>query len=131
MTLGVVHHSPWFIFVPSAVILIIGLVFLVPAYRRSKRNSVDLDVVVGETELHTVKYIRNAWTGRVRIAVDGAPLQSRIEWISWKMEKRYEFRVGESEHHVVTFVKTRKKLFPGIRKQTVVAYVDGNEADTG
>ena len=120
------HTSLVALLVVLAVFVIFAVVFMVWSYRRSKtKNSVNLDVPVGETEKHMVNYFRNAWTGRVRITVDGFLVLNRIEWIVWKLQKRYEIPVGDSERHVVTFVKTRKKLVPGFRKQTVEALVDG------
>jgi hypothetical protein len=123
------HHSSWA--PPLIALAVIALILLVSSYLRSKKNSVNLDVSVGDVERHTVHYFRNAFTGRVRIAVDGNSVQSNIEWATWKMEKSYECPVGESERHLVTFVKTRKKVAPGFRKQPVTAYVDGVLAGTG
>ena len=132
MAVAVVHHrSSWALPVFLGFILVIALIVYIPTYIRSKKNSVNLDVPVGVIERHMVNFFRNAFTGRLRISVDGVLVQNKIEWVVWRLEKRYDVLVGESERHLVTFVKTRKKVAPGFRKQPVTAYVDGVLAGTG
>jgi hypothetical protein len=108
MTVAAMHHPHWW--VESAVLLAIVLVIAVVTYRRSKRHSLHFDVVVGEDEQHMLSFFRNAWTGRLRISVDGVGVLNKLELFSWKLQKTYEVPVGEIEHHVVKFVKTRKRL---------------------
>jgi hypothetical protein len=127
MEVAVVHHSHYWWIAPIVIVLVVAAVLAVILHPLSKRNNATLEVSVGETEKHVVTFIRNAFTGRVQIGIDGETTQSKIEWFLFRLSKRYVVPVGQSEQHVVTFVKTRKKLAPGVRKQTVVAYVDGVE----
>src|SRR5665213_1007238 len=108
MLVAVIHHSHLWWLGPLIVAFVVGGLVMIALYPLSKRNSVNLNVWVGNQERHSVTYFRNAFTGRVRIDVDGVQVQSRIEWIGVRLEKRYEIQVGQAEHHVVTFVKTRK-----------------------
>lgn len=126
MLVAVIHHSHRWWLGPFIGAFLVGGLVVIALYPLSKRNSVNLNVSVGDQERHSVSYFRNAFTGRVRIDIDGVQVQSRIEWIAWRLEKRYEIQVGHAEHHVVAFVKTRKKLAGGVRKQPVVAYADGD-----
>jgi hypothetical protein len=125
VTIAVAHHPDWWVAAP-AVFLVIGLVTLLVTYPRSKKYSHDFDVIVGEIETHTIHFCWNAWTGRIRISVDGVRVLNRLQVIDWKLQKTYDVPVGDTEHHVVNFVKTRKKLAPGVRAQPVVTYIDGH-----
>jgi hypothetical protein len=125
VTFAVAHHSHWWLVAP-AVLVAIGLLVLLVTYPRSKKYSHDFDVIVGEAERHTVNFFWNAWTGRIRVSVDGVRVVNRLQLIDWKLHKTYEAAVGEKEHHVVNFVKTRKRLAPGFRAQPVTTYIDGH-----
>jgi hypothetical protein len=127
MLIATDHHSGTAVWIVIGVFVVVFVVAEVMGYRVSKKYRLNVDVQVGSTERHTVHFFRNPFTGRVRIAIDGDPVQSRIEWLGIKLVRNYEVSVGQVETHTVTFVKTRKLFFAGYRKQTVVAYVDGVE----
>lgn len=81
------HGGHWLLVV--AVIVIAGGAATALAYPVSKKHNVDLHVTVGDAERHDVQFWRNQFTGRIRISVDGEPIISRIEWLSFRLTKRY------------------------------------------
>jgi hypothetical protein len=129
MAVAAIHHAGAHWIVPIGIVGLAVVVSLA-MYPLSKRHNLDFDLPVGVNEQHTVHYFRNAFTGRVRIAVDGQPEQKHLELLSFSLQKRYELSVGHLEKHSLVFAKTRKLILAGIRNQTVTVYIDGKEDRT-
>jgi hypothetical protein len=129
MAVAVFHHSgaAWILLI---VLVAIFLAINVPVYCMSRKHNLNFDVPVGITELHTVHYFRNAYTGRARISVDGVQILKRLQVLNFSVKTRYEIPVGQTERHMVSFVRTRKWVMAGLRTQTVIVYVDGDDVLT-
>jgi hypothetical protein len=127
MLIATTHQSGATVWAVVTVIVAVLVIAEVVAYRAGKKYRLDVYVRVGSTEPHTVHFFRNPFTGRVRIAVDGRPITSRIEWLGVKLVKHYDVPVGQLEKHTVTFVKKRKLFAAGFRRQSLAAYIDGVE----
>lgn len=117
------HRHPWFVAVAFAVLLIL-------AYRLSRRFSVDLSLVVGQTERHEVRFRWNQWTGRVQISVDGVSRVHTIQWLDVSRTRSYDLSVGDVERHEVSFRKRRHLFASPFREQTTEVLVDGVSAAT-
>jgi len=89
-------------------------------------GKVELEFDVGEVEKHHVRFIFDQIWGPVRIGVDDDVVVKRFEMFSLSKMRTYAFTVGTGETHHVDIVKTRKRMAGGLRKQSVVARVDGN-----
>lgn len=79
---------------------------------------------VGEQERHEVGFRFNRTLGPLRISVDDRPVVRKFKPFSMSATERYEFAVGQEEHHTVVIEKMRKGPLGGFRDQVCVAYVD-------
>lgn len=86
--------------------------------------------VVGRAERHQVDFSFDQFTGRLVIAVDGAPVVNELRIASVSVTKRYDFAVGTTERHDVAVEKIRPVLFAAFRPSTYKVYVDGALAQT-
>lgn len=89
---------------------------------------------VGVTERHQVEVSYDQVTGRWRILVDGHTALDRVRHRSLSLIETHVLTVGVGERHTLRVDKHRKLLFPGLRPQTIIAYVDDREvarASTG
>jgi hypothetical protein len=129
MAVAVIHQAGAHWIVPIGFVGL-AIVVSLAMYPLSKKHNLDFALPVGVNEQHIVHYCRNAFTGRVRIAVDGQPEQKHLELLSFSLQKRYEVSVGHLEKHFLVFAKTRKLILAGIRNQTVTVYIDGKEDRT-
>lgn len=85
----------------------------------------DFEVVVGQSERHTVRYAFDKTWGRVTISVDGQPVQRRLHIFSLTPVRMYRLTVGEQERHDVLIEKRRKMVAAGARAQVCTVYIDG------
>jgi Fas apoptotic inhibitory molecule (FAIM1) len=85
---------------------------------------------VGHEERHRVEFAFNRWWGRLKIKVDGSVVVSDQLMFSFKLTKRYEFTVGETEKHLVAIVKKRALLFGGALPSTYQVFIDGQHVQT-
>ena len=90
-------------------------------------GKVELRFNVGEIEKHQVRFVFDQTWGRVRIWVDDHLVVKGFEMLNFSTVRTYEFAVGTDERHQVEIVKTRKRWGGGLRKQSIVGRVDGNE----
>jgi hypothetical protein len=90
-------------------------------------GKVELRFDVGEVEKHQVRFVFNQTWGPVRIWVDDHLVVKGFEMFSLSTVRTYAFAVGTDERHQVEIVKTRKRWVGGLRKQSIVGRVDGNE----
>jgi hypothetical protein len=99
-------------------------VFVVTSLNVSRAFNSDINLVVGQSEKHKVNFLRNQMTGKVRITVDGVVQLKKIEIVS-SLTSRYQLSLGTAEHHDITFVKSRPRVFAPWRTQPIQVLVDG------
>ncbi len=85
---------------------------------------------VGIEEKHTVEFVRDSFSGRTTIAVDGEQLQLENPWkvkthFNLEFVNRYEFVVGRHETHDVVVEHKRPKYFGGFFPHDYCVYLDG------
>src|SRR5262245_12922339 len=85
---------------------------------------------VGNQERYRIEYFRSWFWGTERLHADGQIVASRQAWSlsniwSFPLCRRYEFRVGAAEPHVVVFEKERPLLLAGFRPHTYRLFVGG------
>jgi hypothetical protein len=90
-------------------------------------GKVELRFDVGEVEKHQVRFVFDQTWGPVRIWVDDHLVVKGFEMFSLSTVRTYAFAVGTDERHQVEIVKTRRRWVGGLRKQSIVGRVDGNE----
>jgi hypothetical protein len=128
MAVAALLHSQswgWFFLVLIAINVGLRAVF----YLTSKRHNLELVVRVGGVnEIHAVRFYFDAYRERVRITIDEAPVSVDGHRVpKWGPTTQWEYKVSvdDSEKHAVTFVRTKKPLAGGRRRQSVVPYIDG------
>ena len=88
-------------------------------------------VEIGERELTLIDVYRYPFIGTFRIMVDGKVVAKRsalsplTHFTFPTAVHRYEFPVGEGEHHMVVIEHARPFFLAGIRPQTFRVFVDG------
>ncbi len=112
-----VVRKPWLAACAIAVFIFVSL-------NVSRAFNSDINLVVGQSEKHEVHFLRNQMTGRVRIMVDGVTQLRKIEIYS-SLTSSYKLSLGTAEHHDVTFVKSRPRIFAPWRIQPIQVLVDG------
>jgi hypothetical protein len=85
---------------------------------------------VGQQERHRVEFSFNRWWGGLKIKVDEAVVVSERLMFSFRMLRRFEFTVGQTEKHLVLIEKKRAALFGGILPSTYRVFIDGQHVQT-
>ncbi|MFD0904261.1 hypothetical protein [Actinomadura sediminis] len=80
---------------------------------------------VGRYERHRVEFFFDRMWGKVRISVDGHPVDTKSIMFSVRLTERFRFLVGHRERHDVLIEKKRKVLLSGLRPSTYQVFVDG------
>lgn len=89
---------------------------------------ISFDVGIGEK--HQVEFVRDSFSGRTSIAVDGELLQLKDPWkvkthFNLQYVNRYEFVVGRQEPHEVVVEHIRPKFMAGFFPHDYIVYLDG------
>ena len=125
---ALIHSRGWAVAIVVYVAVLVAV--RVVSYLTSKKHNVNLDVRVGVNEPHVVHLYFDAYRARIRIAVDGVPVEvTGVPVPKWgpTLQRQYKVHVGRTEKHTVTFVKTHKLPLATMRSQTIVADIDGTE----
>jgi Fas apoptotic inhibitory molecule (FAIM1) len=85
---------------------------------------------VGRDERHRVELAFNRLTARLTIKVDGATVQTDRMLFSFKVTRRYEFTVGQTEQHAVAIEKRRALVYSAFLPSTYKVFIDGQHVQT-
>ena len=86
--------------------------------------------MVGVNEKHQIDFSFDQTWGNLEIRVDGQPAVKDFRMLSLSLTKRYEFTVGENEHHHIAIEKKRKLFLAGVRPQQYRIFIDGQLVQT-
>lgn len=85
---------------------------------------------VGTEEKHRVEFVRDSFSGRTTITVDGESVQLKSPWLlnthfNLRFVNRYEFDIGKREVHDVVIEHSRPKYFGGFFPHDYTVFIDG------
>jgi hypothetical protein len=83
---------------------------------------------VGQAERHRVDFSFDRMWGKIKITVDGSLVDTDRLLLSFRLTRRFQFNVGQSEQHAVVIEKTRKPLFGGLLPSDYRVWIDGQPA---
>lgn len=86
----------------------------------------DVAFEVGREEKHHVEFRWGQFWGLARIWVDGVEVLHERHNFGLSLTRRYEVSVGDVEIHSVAIEKRRPRVNAGLRKQTLLVFVDGD-----
>lgn len=85
----------------------------------------EFEFLVGESEVHIVRFSFSQLSGMVRIWVDGRVVRRDLRLLSLSRFKEYRLMVGDVERHEVLIRKERPWVAAGLRQQVCHVIIDG------